>query len=192
MLSVLPSNLLVAPHSVSALDDHDGKASAWDVVDVDKENAAPSRVGVNVIPDMFAQGKSTEKSNHIDITNEKGRRSQAQINRVVHEAEKFKAEDESDKQNIEAKNGMENVCPTMCNVLQEEMLKGKIEGDTKDNIDKTVQQTLDWFDQNRFAEKGEFETKWKELDDGVAADRGCFTSSPQQIAALLGNLPTAI
>merc|ERR1712083_649289 len=50
-----------------------------------------------------AQDKSTGKSNQITITNEKGRLSQAEIDRMVQEAEKFRAEDEQNKQKIEAK-----------------------------------------------------------------------------------------
>ena len=50
---------------------------------------------------MSAAGKSTGKSNQITITNEKGRLSQAEIDRMVQEAEKFRAEDETNKAKIE-------------------------------------------------------------------------------------------
>merc|ERR1712199_43126 len=97
-------------------------------------------------------------------TNEKGRLSQAEIDRMVSEAEKFKAEDEANKSKIEAKNGLENYCFTMRNTLQEEKLKDKLEGDDKDKIEKAVQETLDWLDKNQLAEKDEFEAKQKELE----------------------------
>merc|ERR1711977_301403 len=98
------------------------------------------------------------------ITNEKGRLSQAEIDRMVSEAEKFKAEDELNKSKIEAKNGLENYCFTMRNTLQEEKLQDKFEGDDKDKIEKAVQETLDWLDKNQLAEKDEFEAKQKELE----------------------------
>merc|ERR1719386_515503 len=100
----------------------------------------------------------------ITITNEKGRLSQSEIDRMVSEAEKFKAEDEQNKAKIEAKNGLENYCFTMRNTLQEEKLKEKFEGDDKDKIEKAVQETLDWLDKNQLAEKDEFEAKQKELE----------------------------
>merc|ERR1711907_114966 len=100
----------------------------------------------------------------ITITNEKGRLSQAEIDRMVAEAEKFKAEDESNKAKIEAKNGLENYCFTMRNTLQEEKLKDKFEGDDKDKIEKAVQETLDWLDKSQLAEKDGFEAKQKELE----------------------------
>merc|ERR1739844_612168 len=121
-------------------------------------------VDANGILIVSAQDKSTGKSNQITITNEKGRLSQAEIDRMVQEAEKFKAEDEANKQKIEAKNGLENYCFTMRNTLQEEKLKDKFEGDDKTKIETAVQETLDWLDKNQLAEKDEFEGKQKELE----------------------------
>merc|ERR1712006_30662 len=93
--------------------------------------------------------------------------SQAEIDRMVQEAEKYRAEDEENKSKIEAKNGLENYCFTMRNTLQEEKLKEKFEGDDKDKIEKAVQDTLDWLDKNQLAEKDEFEAKQKELEGVV-------------------------
>merc|ERR1711953_977136 len=78
--------------------------------------------------------------------------------------EKFRAEDESNKQKIEAKNGLENYRLTMRNTLSEEKLKDKFEGGDKEKIEKAVQDTLDWLDKNQLAEKDEFEAKQKELE----------------------------
>ncbi|CAK9054526.1 Heat shock 70 kDa protein (HSP70) (74.3 kDa protein) (Cytoplasmic antigen) [Durusdinium trenchii] len=93
----------------------------------------------------------------ITITNEKGRLSQSEIDRMVQEAEKFRAEDEQNKQKIEAKNGLENYCFTMRNTLNEEKLKEKFESGDKEKIEAAVQETLDWLDKNQLAEKDEFE-----------------------------------
>ena len=62
------------------------------------------------------------------LRNEKGRLSQADIDRMVNEAEKYAAEDEANKAKVEAKNGLENYCYSMRNTLQEEKLKEKFEG----------------------------------------------------------------
>merc|ERR1712159_619426 len=83
---------------------------------------------------------------------------------MVQEAEKFKAEDQANKQKIEAKNGIENYCYSMRNSLSEEKLQDKFEGDDKEKIEKAVQETLDWLDRNQMAEKDEFEAKQKELE----------------------------
>merc|ERR1719487_1055041 len=55
-------------------------------------------IDANGILNVGAQDKSTGKSNQITITNEKGRLSQADIDRMVSEAEKF---EEGDKDKIE-------------------------------------------------------------------------------------------
>merc|ERR1712003_457376 len=104
-------------------------------------------IDANGILNVSAQDKSTGKTNQITITNEKGRLSQAEIDRMVQEA----------------KNGLENYCFTMRNTLQEEKLQDKFEGDDKDKIEKAVQEALDWLDKNQMAEKDEFEAKQKEL-----------------------------
>merc|ERR1711908_235392 len=119
------------------------------------------------ILNVSAQDKSTGKSNQITITNEKGRLSQSEIDRMVQEAEKYRAEDEANKGKVEAKNGLENYCFTMRNTLQEEKLKDKFEGDDQEKIEKAVQETLDWLDKNQLAEKDEFEAKQKELEGVV-------------------------
>merc|ERR1712088_366053 len=121
-------------------------------------------IDANGILNVSAQDKSTGKSNQITITNEKGRLSQAEIDRMVSEAEKFRAEDESNRAKIEAKNGLENYCFTMRNTLQEEKLKEKFEAGDKEKIEAAVQETLDWLDKNQLAEKDEFEGKQKELE----------------------------
>jgi len=157
-------------------------------------------IDANGILNVSAQDKSTGKANQITITNEKGRLSQSEIDRMVAEAEKFKAEDESNKAKIEAKNGLENYCFTMRNTLQEEKLKDKFEGDDKDKIEKAVQEALDWLDKNQLAEKDEFEARQKELEGVVnpimmkvyqAAGGGGMPGAVCLVVALVETMPEA-
>merc|ERR1711982_17116 len=90
--------------------------------------------------------------------------SQAEIDRMVQEAEKYKDEDEANKVKIESQECLENYCFTMRNTLQEEKLKEKFESGDKEKIESAVQETLDWLDKNQLAEKDEFEAKQKELE----------------------------
>ena len=74
---------------------------------------------------MSAQDKSIGNSNRVTNTNEKGRLSQAEIDHLVQEAEKkFKAEDEHNKQKIEAKSGLENYCLTIYVILNDVKIRG--------------------------------------------------------------------
>ena len=121
-------------------------------------------IDANGILNVTAAEKATGKSSQITITNEKGRLSQSEIDRMVREADKFRTEDEQNKQRIEAKNSLENYCFTMRNTLNEEKLKEKFEVADKRKIETAVQETLDWLDKNQLAEKDEFEAKQKELE----------------------------
>lgn len=121
-------------------------------------------IDANGILNVSASDKSTGKSNQITITNEKGRLSQSEIDRMVQEAEKFKEEDEVNKGKIESKNGLENYCYTMKNTLMEEKLKDKFGPEDKEKIESAVSETLDWLEKNQCAEKDEFDAKQKDLE----------------------------
>merc|ERR1719285_1647294 len=117
-------------------------------------------IDANGILNVSAQDKSTGKSNQITITNEKGRLSQAEIDRMVQEAEKNKAK-------IEARNGLENYCYSLKNTLQEEKLKDKFEAGDKEKIEQAVNDALEWLEKNQMAEKDEFEAKQKDVEQVV-------------------------
>merc|ERR1719449_170537 len=92
-------------------------------------------VDANGILNVSAQDKATGRSNQITITNEKGRLSQDDIDRMVAQAEKFKDVDEKNKQKFEAKNVLENYCYSAKNVLTEEKLKDKFSKDAKNVLE---------------------------------------------------------
>merc|ERR1711904_439699 len=95
-------------------------------------------IDANGILSVSAVETSTKKEHKITITNDKGRLSKEDVERMVAEAEKFKVEDDANAARIFAKNGLENYCYTMRNTLQEEKLKDKFEGDDKEKIEKAV------------------------------------------------------
>jgi len=124
-------------------------------------------VDANGILNVSAQDKASGKSSQITITNEKGRLSQADIDRMVEEAEKYKAEDDLLKAKTESKNGLENYCFSLKNTLEDEKLKDKFEAGDKEKIEEAAKEALDWLEKNQMAEKEEFEAKQKEVE-GVA------------------------
>jgi len=121
-------------------------------------------VDANGILNVSAQDKATGRSNQITITNEKGRLSQDDIDRMVAQAEKFKDVDEKNKQKFEAKNVLENYCYSAKNVLTEEKLKDKFSKDDKKVIEEKTSAALKWLSLNQDAEKGKFDAKQKELE----------------------------
>jgi len=118
----------------------------------------------NGILNVNAEDKSTGKSQKITITNDKGRLSKDDIERMVQEAEKYKAEDESNKSRVEAKNTLENYAYSMRNSMEDEKLKDKIDDADKEKLKAAIDETISWLDANQMGEKDEFDAKQKELE----------------------------
>ncbi|KAI3648903.1 hypothetical protein MP228_006757 [Amoeboaphelidium protococcarum] len=121
-------------------------------------------IDANGILNVSASDKTTGRSNKITITNDKGRLSQEDIERMVSEAEKYKKQDEEATARIHAKNGLESYAYNLRNTLNDDNLKGKIDGADKETLEKAITETISWLDQNLEASKEEFESKQKELE----------------------------
>merc|ERR1719164_74472 len=121
-------------------------------------------IDANGILNVSAVEKSTGKEQKITIKNDKGRLSQDEIDRMVDEAERYKAEDEANKVRVEAKNSLENYCYSMKNTMGDEKLASKISPEDKTKIDEVLTSTTGWLDANQMAEKEEYEAKQKEVE----------------------------
>ncbi|KAA3672184.1 heat shock 70kDa protein 1/2/6/8 [Paragonimus westermani] len=121
-------------------------------------------IDANGILNVSAVDKSTGKQNKITITNDKGRLSKQDIDRMVSEAEKYKAEDERNRERVAAKNGLESYAYSMKQTVEDDKVKDKIsESDRKLITDKCAD-VLSWLETNQTAEKDEYEHKQKELE----------------------------
>lgn len=80
------------------------------------------------ILNVQAEEKKTGGKNKITIVNESGRLSKEQIERMVEDAEKFKAEDKAHKEKIDAKNGLEGYIYSMRNTITDDKWKSKVTG----------------------------------------------------------------
>merc|ERR1719418_281791 len=121
-------------------------------------------IDANGILNVSAADKSTGKQNKITITNDKGRLSKEEIERMVNDAEKFKAEDDKQKERISAKNGLESYCFNMKTTLDDEKVKDKISEDDRKAITDKCDEAIKWLDANQLAEVEEFNEKQKEVE----------------------------
>merc|ERR1711988_1088338 len=121
-------------------------------------------IDANGILNVTAQDKASGKSQKITITNDKGRLTKEEIEKMVNDAEKYKAEDELVKKKIEAKNGFENYCFQMKNTLTDEKLKDVFTEDEKKTIEETSKEGLQWLEGNQDADADAIEGKQKELE----------------------------
>jgi len=121
-------------------------------------------IDANGILNVSAVDKSTGKENKITITNDKGRLSKEEIERMVNDAEKYKNEDEGHRHRITAKNSLESYAFTMKSTVEDEKLKDKISDEDKTLIIDKCKGVLEWLDSNQSAEKDEFEYQQKEIE----------------------------
>lgn len=156
-------------------------------------------IDANGILNVSAQDKSSGKQEKITITNDKGRLSKEEIEKMVSDAEKFKAEDDKQKDRISAKNSLESYCFNMKSTLDDDKLKDKISGDDRETITKKCDETIKWLDANQLAEVDEFQDKQKEVE-GVCnpiitklyqAAGGAPGGMPEGMPGMPGGMPGA-
>lgn len=106
-------------------------------------------IDANGILKVSAADKGTGKSESITITNEKGRLSPEEIERMVKEAEEFASEDEAQRKRIEALNALSSfVFGLKSQLADNEGLGGKLEEADKKSLNAVVKETGDWIDEN--------------------------------------------
>ncbi|XP_064123049.1 heat shock 70 kDa protein 1-like [Macrobrachium nipponense] len=121
-------------------------------------------VDANGILNVSAADKSSGKSSKITITNDKGRLSKEDIERMVQEAEKYAVEDAKQKERIDAKNQLESLCLSLKSTLDEESVSNKLNEEEKANMKHHLEEKHTWIDRNQLAEKEEFEDRMKKLE----------------------------
>merc|ERR1712196_622663 len=121
-------------------------------------------IDANGILNVNACEKSTGKEQKITITNDKGRMTPEEIERLVQEAERYKAEDEANRARIEAKNGLENYCFSVKNSINDEKMAGQMKPEDKESMEAAIKEATEWLDANPNAEKEEYEEKQKTLE----------------------------
>lgn len=114
----------------------------------------------NGILSVTAVEESTGKKNNIVISNDKGRLTKEDIERLVKEAEQFKKQDEEVKSRIESKNKLENYAYSIKNTISD----AKFPEEDKKQLEGIVKETIEWLDNNQQASKDEYEDKYKEVE----------------------------
>eukprot|EP00294_Goniomonas_avonlea_P013454 CAMPEP_0114561630 /NCGR_PEP_ID=MMETSP0114-20121206/12105_1 /TAXON_ID=31324 /ORGANISM="Goniomonas sp, Strain m" /LENGTH=652 /DNA_ID=CAMNT_0001747275 /DNA_START=256 /DNA_END=2214 /DNA_ORIENTATION=- len=118
----------------------------------------------NGILNVHAEEKTSGRNSKITITNDKGRLSKADIERMVNEAERYKEEDARNKERIEAKNALENYTYSIKNSLADEKLRDKVSESDRSAVEAACKDALDFIDRNPLADKHEFESEQKRLE----------------------------
>ncbi len=120
-------------------------------------------VDANGIMNIEAHDKGSGKKEQITITNDKGRLSSDDIERMVQEAEKFKEEDQKIQNRIESKNQLEGFIFQLRTITDNEMMKEKLDESENEQIKKTIEETDQWL-MNDELTKEEYDEKYNELN----------------------------
>jgi len=121
----------------------------------------------NGIMNVSALEKGTGKTNQIVITNDKGRLSKEDVERMLAEAEKYKEEDEAEGRRVSAKNGLESYAYSLRNTLSDSKVDEKLDASDKETLRSEIDKIVLWLDENQQATREEYEEHQKELE-GVA------------------------
>ncbi|CAH2252901.1 jg11465 [Pararge aegeria aegeria] len=115
----------------------------------------------NGILNVSAKENSTGKSKNIVIKNDKGRLSQADIDKMIADADKYKGEDEKQRSRVAARNKLETYIFSVKQAINEGC--GKVGDSESAKVLMLCDETLNWLDRNSLAEKVEYEDKFKEV-----------------------------
>ena len=150
-------------------------------------------VDANGIMNISAEEKTTKKTNHITITNDKGRLSKEQIEEMIKKADEFKEEDNKLKEKIEAKNGLENYLYNLKNTMVKRDDSPAILEEVKAELDPIVDEGIKWLEENDKAETDVYKEKQKELEGKVNplmqklySQAGAMSGAPMDASASTG------
>eukprot|EP00906_Rhabdomonas_costata_P027434 RCo038967 len=121
-------------------------------------------IDANGLLNVSAEDKTTGKKNQITITNDKGRLSKDEIERMVGDAKKYEEDDKKQRERIDAKNGLENYAYSMKNTINDEKVAGKLDAGDKQKITDAVEGAIKWLEHNQEASTEEYSSRQKELE----------------------------
>ena len=123
---------------------------------------------VNGILHVSAEDKGTGTKEAITITNDKGRLSQEEIDRMVKEAEDAAEEDKAARERVEGRNQLENYAYQVRNTINDnEKVGDKISAEDRSTIEEAIKEALDFIAENPSADKDEFDEAYKTLEKVV-------------------------
>lgn len=123
-------------------------------------------VDINGILQVDAVEKSAGVRNQITITNDKGRLSKEEIEKMLEDSIKFQAQDKIAKERIDAKNSLDSYIHSMRNTIEDEnKLANKIDEDDKATIKDAIKETQDWLSANPEADKDEYDERKSKLEE---------------------------
>jgi len=115
----------------------------------------------NGIMNVSAKDQTTNKVEKITITNDKGRLSEEEIQKMVEKAKQMEEEDAKLVGKVNAKNHLEGYLFQVRNSMNDKQLEGKIQDEDKNKVLSACDSALKWMESNSDSSKEDFEKKTK-------------------------------
>jgi L1 cell adhesion molecule like protein len=142
----------------------------------------------NGILNVSASEKSTGKTNKITITNDKGRLSKDQIEKMVEEASKYEADDKKRMETVEAKNDLESYLYNARNSFREDKVKETL-GEDAERGASMAEEGIKWLDSNTDSDTDTYKEKKKEMEDKLRPLLMKMYGAKDMSGSAEGNMP---
>ncbi|GJQ71083.1 putative heat shock 70 kDa protein cognate [Trypoxylus dichotomus] len=121
-------------------------------------------IDANGILNVTAKETATGKRNQIIITNDKGHLSKNQIDKMIADAEKYKAEDEKMRSSVAAKNDLENYVYQIRAMVDDPSVSSKISNEEKETLSRICNDSMSWIGEHKNAEEDDYNEKKREIE----------------------------
>ena len=144
----------------------------------------------NGVLHVAANDVASGASSKITITNDQGRLTKEQVEQMVRDAEKYKAEDQSYASKIKAKNSLESAAYSMKNSLQEERIRSKLSAEDISILQGVIRDQIAWIDDHKDESnctREEYDNKLKEMEKVCGPVWARFQKAEKEHAATKDN-----
>ncbi|GIY61145.1 major heat shock 70 kDa protein Aa [Caerostris darwini] len=121
----------------------------------------------NGILNVSAMDKSSGKLQSIIITNDKGRLSKEEIEKMLDEAKQYEKEDAEQREKVAARNSLESYVYSVKQAA-DSAPDDKLSSADKNKVKETCDSVICWLDNNTLADKDEIEHKLKEVQSELS------------------------
>ena len=121
-------------------------------------------IDANGILKVSAKDETTGRKKEVTITNDSGRLSKDEIEKMIREAKYYKAEDDAHMKKVEAKNALEKYAYNMRNTIRSNKISSGMALADKEEVEDAIEKAMQWLEDNQFAETDDFKRKLKELE----------------------------
>ncbi|KAK0082636.1 hypothetical protein PV325_010084 [Microctonus aethiopoides] len=115
----------------------------------------------NGILHVTAKDTSSGRTRDVTIRNDKGRLSRAEIDKMLADAEKYRDDDNQQRERVAMKNKLEAYVYSVKQAVENS--DGKLSSNDKNKIVNLCSETVNWLDNNTLADKDEYQHKFDTL-----------------------------